>query len=259
MRPARVAPSGLGGFPKPGPVLTAILIALPVAYLVELLVARSIFPGIFELLALSPPSVMEGRIWQPITYVFVHNPGGPGHLFFNLLGFYFLGAPLERWWGSRRFGLSCLVFLLAGGATTVLFALVVGAMGIDGWFMFLPVGPHLGADAIVVGLSVAFGIVSWSSPMQLLLVPVTFTGRTWVLVTLAIEVFSALSFSGISSTSHFGAIAASVLLCTGAWRLDTLRDLLRRKSLRWKMRSIEKQLEVIDGGRSNKKKDDLPN
>ncbi|MBI2378680.1 MAG: rhomboid family intramembrane serine protease [Deltaproteobacteria bacterium] len=259
MRPVG-APSGFASYPRPGRALMVILIGLPVAYLFELVAMRTFMPDFLSELALSPPAVFSGKVWQPATYVLLHSPVSPGHLFFNLIGFYFLGAPLERWWGARRFAVSSAIFVAAGGALTLGFAGVVMALGAAARFPFLTAGPHLGADGVIAGLSIAFGIVQWNASMQLLLIPVSFTGRTWVLMTLVFEVFSALSFSGVSSTSHIGAMGAAAVLCTGTWKLSTLRSFVKRGSLRAQQRKLEQELRIIEGGRGKKpKKDDLPN
>lgn len=47
--------------------------------------------------------------FQFLTYMFAH--GGLGHIFFNMLGLFFLGPLLEQFWGSKKF----LVFYLTCG------------------------------------------------------------------------------------------------------------------------------------------------
>ena len=47
--------------------------------------------------------------FQFFTYMFSH--GGLGHIFFNMLGLFFLGPLLEQFWGGKRF----LTFYLATG------------------------------------------------------------------------------------------------------------------------------------------------
>ena len=50
-------------------------------------------------------SVTEGihrfQIWRWLTYQFLHHDFW--HLLFNMIGLYFFGPLMERWWGSRRF------------------------------------------------------------------------------------------------------------------------------------------------------------
>ena len=41
--------------------------------------------------------------WQFVTYMFLHDPSGWGHIFSNMLGLVIFGPLLERQWGARRF------------------------------------------------------------------------------------------------------------------------------------------------------------
>src|SRR5260370_4752960 len=60
-----------------------------------------------EWLALIPVDVMRGEIWQVLTYSLLH--ANFGHLFFNMLTLWFIGAYLDRAWGPRRF-IECSTF-----------------------------------------------------------------------------------------------------------------------------------------------------
>src|SRR5689334_4567418 len=59
----------------------------------------------------SPGEFFRGSFWTPLTYTFL-NPE-PLSLLFGLLGLWFVGASLERMWGTRRF----LVFYFLSSAT----------------------------------------------------------------------------------------------------------------------------------------------
>ena len=56
---------------------------------------------------------MKGEIWQLVTYSLLHD--NFSHLFFNMLTLWFIGAYLERDWGSRRF-IECYTFCVVGAA-----------------------------------------------------------------------------------------------------------------------------------------------
>ena len=43
------------------------------------------------------------QLWRIITYQFLHDPVWIWHIFFNMIALFFLGPPLERYWGSRKF------------------------------------------------------------------------------------------------------------------------------------------------------------
>src|SRR5512146_1961683 len=61
--------------------------------------------------------------WTVVTYEFLH--ADVWHIFFNMIGLYFLGPALENQWGSRKF---LLFYLLCGacGGLLYLFATGVG-------------------------------------------------------------------------------------------------------------------------------------
>ncbi|MDR2142776.1 MAG: rhomboid family intramembrane serine protease [Treponema sp.] len=68
-----------------------------------------IFPYLTYILALFPPYVRAGWVWQFVTYMFAHV--GWQHLFFNMLGLFVFGWQVERRLGSSEF---LLYYLLTG-------------------------------------------------------------------------------------------------------------------------------------------------
>ncbi|MCS7154351.1 MAG: rhomboid family intramembrane serine protease [Bacteroidota bacterium] len=85
--------------------------------------------------------------WQLVTSLFLH--GGIAHLFFNMLALWMFGAPLENFWGSRRFVL--YYFLCGSGA--MLTHLIVTTFWGD------PTAPVIGASGAVFGLLLGFGLL----------------------------------------------------------------------------------------------------
>ena len=43
------------------------------------------------------------KIWQPITYMFMHSPGTFMHIFFNMFALFIFGGVIESRWGAKRF------------------------------------------------------------------------------------------------------------------------------------------------------------
>lgn len=87
--------------------------------------------------------------WRLVTYQFLHSRDAVWHIFFNMLALFFLGSPLERHWGSRRF----LPFYLICGASGGLFYLLLTTIG------FLTPVPMIGASGSVLGLLAACAIL----------------------------------------------------------------------------------------------------
>ena len=56
-----------------------------------------------EWFGLQPQLVVEKfRLWQPVTYMFLHAPS-PSHILFNMLILWMFGVELERMWRTRFF------------------------------------------------------------------------------------------------------------------------------------------------------------
>ncbi len=101
-----------------------------------------------ELFALYPTSLPHAlQLWRLITYQFLH--GDVMHIFLNMLGLYFLGPTLERYWGTKRFVFFYLGCGLAGG----LFYLLLVAVG------FLGALPMVGASGAILGMLAACAIL----------------------------------------------------------------------------------------------------
>ncbi len=110
-------------------------------------VAPGTVPWLFEFLGASVQNtIMRFRVWQLVTYAFVH--AGFGHLFFNLLALYFFGQRLEYRWGSPQFARFCVIV----GAGAVLTHLVV--VGLLSMFTGASTAP------VIVGISgVVYGVM----------------------------------------------------------------------------------------------------
>lgn len=110
--------SNISGFLTP--VLKWIFYICIGVFLLLFLVPGQLGGAIVSALGASPgSSILRGRIYQLVTYAFVH--AGFMHLFFNLLALYFFGGRLEQRWGSARF----LRFVLIAAAGSVLTHLIV--------------------------------------------------------------------------------------------------------------------------------------
>src|SRR5882757_6963804 len=85
----------------PGPITPAVRILLYVnigVYFLSLFVSR-----IVEWFGLQPQLVIEKyRLWQPVTYMFLH-ARSPSHILFNMLILWMFGVELERLWRTRFF------------------------------------------------------------------------------------------------------------------------------------------------------------
>jgi membrane associated rhomboid family serine protease len=110
-------------FPKPGKVLTRVLIVLFATWLVFALGLNwgGASGNSFLLLTGNTQAIQGGEIWRLVTAPLMHIPSGSiSHIIFTMLLLYFFGSSLEEAWGGKRF----LRFLILTGslAYTVQFA-----------------------------------------------------------------------------------------------------------------------------------------
>ena len=251
--------SGGGMFPKAGRAVKTLVVVHVVAYVTFLILLRLGVDFAAEELALVPRDFLtRGRLWQAATSVLIHAPNDVGHLLFNMLFLWWFGGPIEGWWGARGLYRAYIVSALGGVLLTVLAGLAVLPLGPESSLYHLWTGAHLGASGAVLGLTICWGAVLWDERMNFMLFG-EMRVRTFVLVLIGIQVLTALSFDGTSSTSHFGGILAGYLLGRGTldrwWRaLRPARLKNRMTKLRVDRKLAERErtkgrFEVIDGGR----------
>ena len=149
---------------------------------------------IFGFLKLVPSQVIRGAIWQPVTYLFLHSLGGPGHILFNMLALWMFGAPIEEAWGTRRFVNYYFLCGVGAGLCVVVANLLWGN----------PNQVTLGASGAIYGLLLAFGMLF---PEQEILVffLVPIKAKYMVMIFGAIAfVFSFQPNSTVSNLAHLG-------------------------------------------------------
>jgi membrane associated rhomboid family serine protease len=77
----------------------------------------SMKPIAFDAFSLTRQGVMHGELWRLVTYPFLSSSFL--NWFFGLLVFYYIAAPLEAVWGTRRFLSLFAVSVIGGGLTAV--------------------------------------------------------------------------------------------------------------------------------------------
>ena len=84
--------------------------------------------------------------WQLVSYAFLH--GNFNHMFFNMFAVWMFGTPLEKVWGSQRFGLYFAVCVVGAAIAQLVVQLFEGG-----------VYPTIGASGGVFGLLLAYGVM----------------------------------------------------------------------------------------------------
>jgi membrane associated rhomboid family serine protease len=98
------------GFSFLTPVIKNLLIINGLFFVAQIVIQRA-YPGleIADYLGLRFPGAHDFRIYQVVTYMFMH--GDFWHLFFNMFALWMFGKPIEERFGSKRF----LIYYFATG------------------------------------------------------------------------------------------------------------------------------------------------
>ena len=136
------------------------------------------------------------RIWQPLTYMFMH--GSFDHLFFNMFSLWMFGSALENYWGSKRF---LFYYLVCGIGAGLLNMLVPGAH------------VSVGASGAVYALLLAFGMM-WPNNYIYLYFLVPIRTKWFIIGMIVIELFEGIfrSSDGIAHFAHLGGMLIGFLI-----------------------------------------------
>jgi membrane associated rhomboid family serine protease len=219
-RPYSQGTSRVGFGYTPTPWVKRLLIANTAIFL---LMWVGLLPGYWtvEVFGFSPSRILF-HPWSPITYMFVH--GSFWHLFFNMLGLFFFGPPLERAWGSDAFVRFYIVAGLGGALFSVLFLPIVGDTIV------------IGASGALYGLLLAFALRWPDAPIYLWAVlPIKAKYFVGALGFIALVTSFQGSGSGVANWTHLGGLVTAFVYLRYGDRINTRLD--RRKKRRKRRKS----------------------
>jgi len=151
-------------------------------------------PAFFHFFALSETSLINGFIWTPLSFGFLHST--LFHILGNLLGAFFLGRAILPFLGERRFLGLYLASIVVSGIVWLLIHIIT------------PGNSHLiGASGGVAALLIVFASFFPERPITILLffiIPITMKPKYLALGALAISVLGLLftEIPGTSSIAH---------------------------------------------------------
>lgn len=186
------------------------------------------------------------KIWQPITYMFMH--ANVMHIFFNMFGLYMFGSILENHWGSKRFlnfylitGLGALA--LQWGVQAFELYQVTGSVIDQGNLpldllarrQFNPqlfseidsskiasvyFGTMVGASGAVFGIMTAFAVLYPNLELMLMFIPVPVKAKYFIPGYIVLELFLGISKIEGDSVAHFAHIGGALIgfILVKLWR-----------------------------------------
>ncbi len=177
------------------------------------------------------------RVWQPITYMFMH--GSFMHLFFNMFGLFMFGGILEQKWGPKRF---INFYLITGLGALALQWLVQGIelYQITGSFInhgnlpleslaegkFNPAqytestastlfsiyfGTMVGASGAVFGIMTAFAVLYPNVELMLMFIPFPVKAKYFIPIYIVIELFLGVARIQGDSVAHFAHLGGALI------------------------------------------------
>lgn len=178
-------------------------------------------------------ALYEFRIWEFITFQFLHF--SPGHILFNMIGLYFFGPWLERWWGSPKF----LAYYLLSGIGGAAFFTLLAILGVfeDGL-----ITPLLGASAGIYGILIGVAVIAPDLRVRLLIPPIELSMKQLAITVLVIAAAAVTFNIGGNSggeAGHLGGAILGFILMRFPWLLggSPSVDVIRPKSFQRKYES----------------------
>lgn len=192
---------GGGLFAQLTPVVKWLLILNLGIYFLDLFVKGEVADGPLRRFGVFTieSAVFEGRIWEFITFQFLH--GSVAHVVFNCVGIFFFGPWMERWWGSRRF----LIFYLLCGAAGAAFFTILVFLGV-----VMPSG-LVGASAGIYGILIGVAMIAPNLRVMLLFPPIELSMRQLAMALLAISAGAILLKLGGNEGGEAGHLGGAIL------------------------------------------------
>jgi membrane associated rhomboid family serine protease len=191
--------AGVGAFARPGPAVKWLLIVTVVTFLLQIFLDQPAAGAVREWGWMSQWLGARcdrwWQLWRYVTFQFLHDVHSLWHILFNMLGLYFLGMPLERYLGTRRF----LVFYLSCGGIGGLAYVIAGSLLGQGAGVPI-VGASGGVYAVLLGAAIYLPHLR----MFLLFLPIAIPIRVLAGIIFAFMLFTVLT--GLGRLAH-GAVA----------------------------------------------------
>ena len=177
-------------------------------------------------------SFLRGAFWQPVTYMFLHDPTGFGHILFNMLTLWMFGADLEREWGTQRFLKFYLLCGVGAGLCDITANLLLHSSGVS----------TIGSSGAIYGILMAFGMLyptrtvffSFLFPIQ---------AKYFVLIMGTLAFLSSFNRqSAVSNIAHLGGMLFGYLYLR--FRLHVLDQNLVSLYQHWRRRRLQQKFKV---------------
>lgn len=214
---------------------------------VALFAVAWLMPSVTLYLGLRPDDVVTRlRVWQVVTYLFLH--AGFFHIALNMLALWMFGVELERMWGTRFFVRYYFVTGIGAAVTTLLLAFVPLPGEAN---LVLRYSLTVGASGAIYGLLLAYALYYPNRPLYLFPIPIPIAAKYFVMILGGIALLSSMSANqgGVANVAHLGGLVAGYLYLRVS-RVHPVAEMKYRYT-RWRMNRIRRKFDVYSGGKDN--------
>lgn len=198
-------------FPQITPYVKILLIINISVYFLQLIGLDGFLTSWFSVYPANWAMTLQA--WRYITYQFLHE--NIIHILFNMIGLFFLGPVLERYWGSKRFILFYLGCGMVGG---MLYPLLIGINLIAPHPVF-GVLPLIGASGSILGLLAACAILFPHFVVFFLFFPIPIRVAAIILLVIATAAILGQGSNAGGEAAHLGGMAAgAIYVFSSSWR-----------------------------------------
>ena len=196
--------------------------------------------------------ILNFKIWQVVTYIFLHSEDSVMHIVFNMLSLWMIGAELEQRWGPKFF---VFYYLACGIGAALIYCLGVALFTVISGNQAGLAIPVVGASGAIFGLFLAFGLLFGERTMHFwFLFPMK--AKVFVLILAGIELVSLVSSGAsggeVANLAHLGGFISGYLTLLGYTKWQRMQQNQKAKK---KGRNLRL---VVDNENSDPKPGDGP-
>ena len=205
--------------------------------------ASTMYPALQQFLGMHFILSEDFKLHQLFTYMFMHDRGNFGHVFFNMFAVYMFGRILEQVWGPKRFLIFYVVTGLGAGLIQQLTwyidlqpflrdvneYILSGEIGSLREYWQLQEGVRypaqevlrardqllngmltVGASGAVFGILLGFGMLFPNAPLYLMFIPFPIKAKWMVIGYGLIELFAGVSHFTGDNVAHFAHLGGMI-------------------------------------------------
>ncbi|GBU06899.1 rhomboid family intramembrane serine protease [Bacteroidales bacterium] len=140
------------------------------------------------------------RVYQLVSYLFLHDTSSLSHVFFNMFAVFMFGRVIETSWGSKRF---LIYYAFTGIGAGLIQELVwfFEYQSLDPTYFNLPI--TIGASGAVFGILLAFGMMFPNTPLYIMFIPIPIKAKYFVIGYGLLELYFGVAQRNGDNVAHF--------------------------------------------------------